>query len=132
MFPKARFSVGKDLFAYRGVVLMALYEPREEKSEGETIMATHFARTFGITASSYSAAAHTLERASGRAPDEMGRAVEGYIDEMEITMMDPAEVAEELGDDLSFFDEGVHYCSEKLFFTEQDLEDEEDGGDVVN
>ncbi len=129
MFPKERFSVGEGLFVYRGVVLVALYQPREEESEGTTILATHFARTFGITASSYADAALVLERSSGRSPDEMERAVEGYIDQMEISMMDPADVAEELGDDLSFFEEGVHYCSARLYFTESDLQDEEEDED---
>lgn len=126
MFPKEKFAVSDGLFAYRGVVLVALYEPREEENAGEPIMATHFARTFGITAPSYAEAAAILERSSGRAPDELDGPVLGYVDEMEISMMDPADVAEEMGDDVSFFEEGVHFCSECLFFTEDDLEDDDE------
>jgi hypothetical protein len=125
-FPKDRFTVGDGLFAYRVVVLVALYEPSEEDTDHGTIEATHFARTYGITASSYAEAVEVLERASGRSPDEMSGPAEGYVDEIEISMMDPSVVAEELGDDVSYFEEGVHFCSEPLFFTEADLDDDEE------
>lgn len=112
------YSVGVGLFAFRAVVTIALFEPEEGKLEdGGVIESSHYVRSYGVTAESYSSAAEMVEELGGRGPDEVGTQPDGWLDGIELELVDPSGSEEEAEYLAPVEQRGVHFVSGKILYS---------------
>ncbi len=117
-------AISDDLFAFRCVVTIGLYEPR---IIGD-MEAAFIVRTYGVSAVSYSEAVAAVEAAAGRELDAHGQPegqVPGWIDELEIVVMDPEDIREEAASKASIKRRGIHFVSPAILFDDEGEEVED-------
>lgn len=113
------YSVGVGFFAFRAIVTVALFEPDRAEVEGGGILeSTHYLRTYGITAESYSAASEIVEDLAGRSPDESEDETDGWLDGIEFALVDPEPEDREGVYRAPIEERGVHFVSGKVFYSE--------------
>lgn len=110
-------AVADDLFVFRCMATIMFDEPKLlDVGEIDT-----FSRLYGITARSYSEAVSVLERFGGRAVDDGGEPVgsqEGWLEEIEVTVMDPEDISREVVAQGLLSRPGVHFVSAPMYFDE--------------
>ncbi len=117
------YSVGVGFFAFRAIVTVALFEPERIEAEGGGVLeSTHYLRTYGITAESYSAASEIVEDLAGRSPDERADESDGWLDGIEFALIDPATEDEEGVYRAPIEERGVHFVGGKIFYSEDENE----------
>ncbi len=111
------YSVGVGFFAFRAIATVALFEPDAGTLEdGRIIESTHYLRTYGVTAESYNAAAEIVEELAGRSPDDGEAEPDGWLDGIEIALVDPASDDEEGVYRAPIEECGVHLVDIKCIF----------------
>lgn len=110
-------SIADDLWTFRCTVSVGLYDPR--RVDGHEVQ--YLVRTYGVTARSFAAAAAVAEELAGRSTNADGNgvgSVEGWVEDLEVSLMDPQDVEV---DGLSRADlarAGCHFASPPLYFDE--------------
>lgn len=111
-------AIADDLFIFRCLVNVVYDEP---KIEGDEAIES-FGRLYGITARSYAEAVALLETLNGRAVDDAGEPVgkkDGWLEEIEVAVMDPEDVSREAVSKQDLARPGVHYVSAPIFFDDE-------------
>lgn len=111
-------AIDDDLWTFRCTISVSLYDPKWV--DGHEVQ--FLVRTYGVSAGSFAEAGAVAEDLGGRAIDAQGAAagsLEGWVEDLEISLMDPQEVEV---DGLSREDlarAGCHYASPPLYFDEE-------------
>lgn len=110
-------AVADDLWVFRCTVSVALYDPK--RVEGHEVQ--YLVRTYGVSAASFAEAAGVAEELAGRSTDERGigsGSLEGWLEDIEVSLMDPQDVEFEgvARQDLAHV--GCHFASPPLYFDE--------------
>ncbi len=111
-------AVAPDLYVFRCMVNIFFDEP---KVEGDDAIES-FGLLYGITARSYSEAVALLEKLNGRGIDADGEPegkLDGWLEEIEVAVMDPDDVSREAVKRSDLERPGVHYVSEPIFFDDE-------------
>jgi hypothetical protein len=110
-------AVAPGLFVFRCVATLGLAEVLND----EAGRATHFLRTYGVTAGSYSEVATIVQDLAGHAPGEK-KQIEVWLDGLEITLMD-GRVPRDTTNDIQLYTlPGVHFISGRIFYDADEKE----------
>ena len=114
-------SIAEDLFVFSCTVRVCLFELDVAETDGGSDTASHYFRTYGVTERSYSAAAALVEGLRGQLP---GQPIDpdGWIDEIELALVNPAMGRDRSHDILPMTSRGVHFVSGKIFFFDDGTE----------
>ncbi len=111
-------AIAPNLYIFRCMVTVLYDEPKvQDEEEIES-----FGRLYGITEESYSKAVSVLEWLNGRALDENGEPIgmlDGWLEEIEVAVMDPEDVSEEAVSRKALAQRGVHYVSDPIYFDDE-------------
>ena len=110
-------EVAPGLFLFRCVATLGLAEVMKD----EVGRSTHFLRTYGVTAASYTEVATIVEGLSGLAPGEK-KQLDAWLDGLEITLMD-GRVARDTSNDIQpYTRQGIHFVSGRIFYDADEKE----------
>ena len=113
-------AIVEDRWAFRCTVSVALYDPKEV--DGHEV--EYLVRTYGVTAGSFAEAASVAEQLGGRGADGDGTALgslEGWVEDIEVSLMDPQDVEVEGLSKEALAREGCHYSSPPVYFDEDGM-----------